>query len=228
MNVLVVGASGLCGSFFLKYALESTKVAKVYTLTRSPSPPAAPQSEKLVALVEPDGKLWGHAVRGIPGDLDVLLSALGTTRAAAGAEGQYAVDHDLCVAVARAARNDKNCKSVALVSSAGAHTDSRFFYTRMKGDTERDIAALAFPHAVFLRPGILLGQRTTKHTGFGNVLATKVGQWLYRSKCQSLIWYPVKGSEVAQVGLQLALDTEGTKPRVDIVASNEILNLAKQ
>ena len=46
-----------------------------------------------------------------------------------------------------------------MVSALGADAKSRVFYNRIKGETERDIAALGLPKAMFMRPSILLGER---------------------------------------------------------------------
>lgn len=42
---------------------------------------------------------------------------------------------------------------------AGADTDSRFFYNRVKGELERDLARLAFASLTLVRPGLIGGQR---------------------------------------------------------------------
>ncbi|CCK72715.1 uncharacterized protein KNAG_0L00930 [Huiozyma naganishii CBS 8797] len=228
MNVLVIGATGLCGAHFVEYALESTKVAKLYTLSRSDWPTGQDPQGKLVKLIEPDSTLWGRAMRDIPGNLDVLICALGTTRARSNAEEQYAVDHDLTLELATVAKREKHAHTVVVVSSTGAHPESRFFYARMKGDVERDITELQFNHTVLLRPGILLGERYKPHVGYRDFLGTRFGALFYRSRFQAWALYPIRGSEVAKVGLHLALEELPEDQKVQIRESNEILDPAEK
>ena len=97
---------------------------------------------------------------------------------------------------------------------------------RMKGEIERDILALDFDHTIILRPGILLGDRDKgiNHKGFGNGTAMCIGGWLYRSRVQRLVGYPVYGDEVGKVGVHLALRENAKK--VQIVESKEILDIS--
>jgi len=50
------------------------------------------------------------------------------------------------------------------VTAVGANTRSKIFYTRTKGETERDILALNFEHTYLFRPSMLLGHREEDRT----------------------------------------------------------------
>lgn len=92
----------------------------------------------------------------------IMFSALATTRGAAGGfEKQYALEHDLNIELARAARSrtDSPTSTYVLISGAHPNSSSSFGYVRMKGDIERDILALDFSHTVILRPGLIGGRR---------------------------------------------------------------------
>ena len=41
----------------------------------------------------------------------------------------------------------------------GANPSSHFFYNRVKGELERDVATLGFPSLTFVRPGLIGGRR---------------------------------------------------------------------
>ncbi|HBH69782.1 MAG TPA: NAD-dependent dehydratase, partial [Erwinia persicina] len=43
--------------------------------------------------------------------------------------------------------------------AAGARVDSRFFYNRVKGELERDLARLGFASLTLVRPGLIGGER---------------------------------------------------------------------
>jgi uncharacterized protein YbjT (DUF2867 family) len=68
------------------------------------------------------------------------------------------VDHGYQLRVAEAARRN-GVATYVLVSSGGASPRSRIFYSRMKGELERDVEALRFPRSRILRPGLLDGER---------------------------------------------------------------------
>jgi uncharacterized protein YbjT (DUF2867 family) len=100
---------------------------------------------------------WPALVRSLGGD--VAISALGTTGRAAGSDAGFrAVDHDMVVAFAAAAR-EAGVRQMILVSSVGADARSRNFYLRLKGEVEAALRALAFERLDIVRPGLLRGER---------------------------------------------------------------------
>ncbi|CAL9729117.1 hypothetical protein MOUN0_F06260 [Monosporozyma unispora] len=226
MNALVLGATGLCGNFMLKYSIAAKEVNKVFTITRSPLQGHQDEDPKVTSYQDKDNAKWGGIIKNdIKDNIDILLTGLATTRTVAGNDFQYTIDHDLNIELAKAAK-DKGCKTLVVVSTMGANKDSHFFYPRMKGEIERDLIALGFDKTIVLRPGILLGERVKEHHGAGNGTATTLGNWFYRSRCQWLLGYPVKGEEVAKVGVYLAL--KDTKEKIQIVGSSEILKIASK
>jgi uncharacterized protein YbjT (DUF2867 family) len=132
----------------------------------------------------------------------VLFSALGTTiRAAGGEEAQRRVDHGYQLADARAARRN-GVAAYVLVSSAGASPRSRLFYSRMKGELERDVEALGFERTRLLRPGPLDGDRPERRTG--ERIALAVLRPL--SPVLPAPLRPIRASVVARAALAAALD----------------------
>lgn len=226
MNTLILGATGLCGNFMLKYSINAKDVKKVFTITRSPLPAQQAEDPKVTSFQEKDNAKWGNIIKDdIKVNIDILLTGLATTKAVGGAEFQYSIDHDLNIELAKAAK-ERGCKTLVVVSTMGANKDSRLFYPRMKGEIERDMIALGFDKTIILRPGILLGDRAKEHNGFGNGAASMVGGLFYRSRCQWLMGYPVKGEEVAKVGVYLA--SKESNEKVQIVGSSEILDIASK
>lgn len=158
-RAVVVGATGLVGSELLRLLVADDRFAAVAVLGRRSTGVAHRKvAEHVVDFDAP--RAWAPLVAG-----DVLFSALGTTiRAAGSREAQYRVDHGYQLAAARAARAN-GVGSYVLVSSAGASPGSRIFYSRMKGELERDVEALGFPRTRILRPGLLDGPRREHRTG---------------------------------------------------------------
>ncbi len=52
-----------------------------------------------------------------------------------------------------------------VVSALGADTGSRFFYSRVKGETEAALARLDYPSLTLLRPSLLDGKRSESRPG---------------------------------------------------------------
>lgn len=152
-RILLAGATGLVGSHIMQLALDHPW-ARLIALTRREAPmPAGARMEMMVA--SPEG--WPEAAGMIAPD--AVICALGTTMRKAGSEEAFrAVDHDLVVALATAARA-ANVANFVLVSSAGADAFGKAFYLKVKGETEAALTKLRFRRFDILRPGLLRGSR---------------------------------------------------------------------
>ena len=156
---VVVGGTGLVGAELLRLLLMDERFGAVVTLGRRVTGVAHPKLREHVIDFEAPGD-WSDLVRG-----DALFSALGTTVKVAGSQAaQYLVDHTYQHRAAEAARRN-GVEAYVLVSSAGASPGARIFYSRMKGELERDVEALRFPRARILRPGPLDGERREDRPG---------------------------------------------------------------
>ena len=112
--------------------------------------------------------------------VDDVYIALGTTMAAAGSQHAFrAIDHGAVLAPARAARR-AGATRCGVVSAMGADPQSRIFYSRVKGEMERDLQALGFSTLVIARPSVLAGDRHALHQAprRGEALSLAVLQWL--------------------------------------------------
>ncbi len=88
---------------------------------------------------------------------EVSISCLGTTMKQAGSQAAFrAVDHDLVLAVARAAR-EAGARQFVSVSSVGASSRSSNFYLKTKGEVEDALRAMDFERLDLIRPGLLTG-----------------------------------------------------------------------
>jgi len=151
--VLVVGATGLIGRCVMEQAVSQPWV-RLVALTRREAPmPRGALMEMLVA--DPSG--WQDAVATIAPD--AIICALGTTIAKAGSEEAFrAVDHDLVLSVARAAKA-AGVANFVLISSTGADPHAKAFYLAVKGQTEVALGKLRLRRLDILRPGLLRGRR---------------------------------------------------------------------
>jgi len=150
---IVIGATGLVGSWLVQLLLKDDRFISIKILARRTSGINHQKlQEYIINFDEPEQ--WKHLVKG-----DVLFSALGTTLKAAGSkDAQYKIDHNYQFAVAKAAAQN-NVPVYVLISAAMANEHSRIFYTRMKGELERDIIPLPFKYIHIIQPGMLVGHR---------------------------------------------------------------------
>ena len=103
-----------------------------------------------------------HGIDEVVRPADAAFCCLGTTIRKAGSQDAFrAVDHDLVVRFAKDARL-ANVKSFHVVSAMGADPASRVFYSRVKGEMERDVAALPLPRVCVYRPSLILAQRAER------------------------------------------------------------------
>ncbi|KAI0133665.1 hypothetical protein BJ170DRAFT_172249 [Xylariales sp. AK1849] len=154
----VIGSTGLVGSHILSTLLGLDAVKAIHTISRR-----APKSEgaKLSAHIEADNTKWSSALISISPLPDVVFSALGTTRAAAGGiANQWKIDHDLNIDLAKAA-HASGIKTFVFISSGGTRglLAGSVPYSKMKQGVEDTIKDLGFEQAIILRPGAILGKR---------------------------------------------------------------------
>ena len=68
-----------------------------------------------------------------------------------------AIDYGMTLAAARAAKN-AGATEVHLISAIGADTQSKIFYSRLKGEIERDLLKMNFERTLIYQPSIKIGR----------------------------------------------------------------------
>lgn len=151
-TLLLVGATGLVGSAVRDKALDDPRVEQLVALSRRQLPPAARLHNHVVDFdrLTGDEPWWS---------VDAVICTLGTTRAKAGSRKAFRrVDHDYPLAVAKYARA-AGTPAFVLTSALGASTRAPFFYSRTKGELERDVRACRYPSLTIVRPSLIGGER---------------------------------------------------------------------
>ncbi|SFB94877.1 Uncharacterized conserved protein YbjT, contains NAD(P)-binding and DUF2867 domains [Flexibacter flexilis DSM 6793] len=165
MKALLIGATGATGHDLLELLLQNDDYQQVDVFVRRD---LGIKHDKLRTHIIDFGKPeeWAHLVTG-----DVLFSCLGTTLKVAGSQAQQRiVDYDYQLAFAKAAKaNAVNC--YVLVSSSGASSQSRIFYSKMKGELEDAVKALQFSKLLIFNPPLLERKNSDRKM---EVLALKV------------------------------------------------------
>jgi uncharacterized protein YbjT (DUF2867 family) len=148
VKLLLAGGTGLIGQAFLACA-QSTKL-HITAVGRRPTGMA---TEDIVADFA---------------DLPAMPSAriavctLGTTIRAAGSQDAFrALDFDAVIAFATAAK-EVGVAHFLTVTAVGANPNSSVFYSRVKGEVERELSSMNFRRLDIVRPGLLLGNRTER------------------------------------------------------------------
>lgn len=152
MKLLIIGATGLLGRHVLEKALANTEIKSIVAPVRRH---LASHPKLFSPIVDfdhlPKSADWWQA--------DAVICTLGTTIKVAGSQDAFRrVDHDYVLEAARLARQH-GTPTFVLTSAMGANVDSRFFYNRVKGEVESDLAESGFTSLTFVRPGLIGGKR---------------------------------------------------------------------
>jgi uncharacterized protein YbjT (DUF2867 family) len=156
MRALLIGATGATGKDLLDLLLKDDSFHQVDIFVRRE---LGIHHEKLrIHVIDFDKpEQWKHLVKG-----DVFFSCLGTTLKAAGSkEAQWKVDYDYQYQFAKFSR-ENNVNNYVLVSSGFSSPNSRFFYTRMKGQLEEAVKALGFPKLAIFNPPVLIRKNSDR------------------------------------------------------------------
>jgi len=157
-RALVFGSSGFVGSHLLGGLLNCSDYGQVTAVARKSLNITHPRLKTVIGDY--------NSLAGLKSEIgaDEVFIALGTTKANSPKRDEYyQVDHEYPVLAAQIAK-ERGAKSVFLVTAVGANPNSRFFYVRTKGETERDVIALNFEHTHIFRPSMIIGNRKEKRS----------------------------------------------------------------
>lgn len=211
-RALVAGGTGLVGRHLL--AELSRRGVPTVAVGRRPGEPIGSMEWRIADLA-------ALTAADVPAGTDAAFCCLGTTIKKAGSKGEFRrVDHDLVLAFAKAARA-AGVAQLHVVSAKGADPASRIFYSRVKGEVERDLAALGFPCLVLYRPSLIGGERAERRPA--EKFAMGAARWLS----------PILPADVRMVPAQAIARCMLTRaqrvpppPGVTVVPSRDILRSA--
>ncbi len=210
MRVMLLGATGLVGGLTLRRLLDDPRCGAVVAPTRRPLALTHGKLENPVLAFDalPTSPEWAR--------VDAVICALGSTMAQAGSrEAFHRIDHDYPLAFARLAKAQE-AQTYVLNSAAGANPQSSIFYSRVKGELERDLRALGFNSLTLVRPGLIGGERTEVRRGerFALTVLGALGPVLPRA------WRINPATEIARALVEAAL---APQPGEHVVASSTLV-----
>ncbi len=158
-TVIILGATGLTGSYLLELLLNSHDYKKVKVFTRRAIGKTHPKLEEVVCNVL---KLEEQADQFTA---DEVFVCIGTTKAKTpDKQLYYAIDYGIPTTSAKLAERNK-IPTFSVISAIGANAQSSVFYSRTKGEMERDILKCDILNILIYRPSLIYGNRKDKRLG---------------------------------------------------------------
>ena len=163
-TAILFGSTGFIGSYLLQELLNNNDYEQITIVVRKPQNITHPKLKTLIGDLHTLPQLKENITA------DEIFIALGTTKSQTPDEkAYYQIDHDYPVLAAKIAKAT-GAKSIFIVSSIGANVNSSVFYTRTKGEVERDIIAIDFDHTHIFEPSMIMGNRIQSRPSYESIL----------------------------------------------------------
>lgn len=211
-TAIVLGSSGLTGSYLLKMLLDCSYYNRVISFVRKESGVKHNKlAEYIINFDKPE--LYRDLVKG-----DDLYCCLGTTIKKARSQEAFEKIDAFYPAIFADIAAVNNVKQFLIISSTGANIDSSNFYLRTKGKCEEAIQAANIPSISIFRPSLLLGERKESRP------SEKISQGIMPLLSVLMIgklkrYRPIKAKTVAQAMFVIARQK---KEGIHIYESEEI------
>jgi len=217
-KALVIGATGLIGKSVVNQLIQNEAYEKITIFVRKSSGFIHEKVEEIIVNFDRLEEYEQYF------QVDDVFSCLGTTiKIAKTKENFRKVDYDYSVKVAELA-SKATVQNFLLISSMGANSDSNIFYSKVKGEVERDVKKLHFTGLFIFRPSLLLGER--KEVRIGEKVAEKISvimPFLFTGPFKKYI--PIKGETVAKAMINYALSGITGE---QIIESNSIERMSRK
>src|SRR5690554_3886434 len=217
MKVVVAGATGLTGGFLINELENDSDFESVVALTRNSRKDSGKTRWKVVDYEDTE------ALKEITEGVDIVFCCLGTTIKKAGSqEAFYKVDYEYVINLARAARSN-NVRQFSVMSSIGADSKSKIFYSRVKGGMEDTLRGLGFDELIIFNPSLLLGPRAERRLGERiGVFFGKLFSSLLFGKMKN--YHPIHVSNIAKAMIS---EAKTVKNRISTLVYSDIIKKSK-
>lgn len=213
-TAIVLGGTGLTGNLLIKRLLADDTYGCIKLFSRKPS---GIKSEKVEEFV---GDLFQLDQFKDDFTADEVFCCIGTTSAKTKDRSVYkAIDFGIPSAAARLARENK-ISAFLVISSMGANTRSKIFYSRTKGEMEQAVSDEKIPFTYILRPSLILGTREKRRFGESlGALVLKISSVFLVGPLKK--YRAIEADCIAAAMIHLAL----SKPPSGIVISDKLQEL---
>jgi len=158
-TAIVLGGTGLTGNLLIKRLLADDSYAGIKLFSRNESGIGSEKIEEFIG----DLLQLEHFKNDFTAD--EVFCCIGTTSAKTKDRSVYkAIDFGIPFTAARLAK-ENNIPTFLVISSMGANTRSKIFYSRTKGEMEQAVLGEKIPHTYILRPSLILGKRAETRMG---------------------------------------------------------------
>jgi len=213
-TAVIIGATGLIGSYLLEQLLDDPTYNKVKLIVRRPFPINDPKAE--VSVIDfTDHASFKNAIE----ISHAVFCAVGTTqKKVKGDKIAYRkVDYDIPVTAAKLCA-ETGVQQFLLVSAVGANSNSGNFYLNLKGEVEDAVKAMNIPAISIFRPSLLMGKHPEARPGESAAqLIMPAISFLLPSK-----YKPIHARDVAKAMIAASKDP---KPRFKVYEFKEMKNL---
>ena len=213
-TAIIFGATGLIGDILLQKLIADDAYEKITVVARRP----LTLKHKKINFIETDfDNLKNHAAQIVGDD---IFCCIGTIQKKTPDLKIYKkIDYSYPLDFAAIGLKNGS-SSYNLISSMSANANSRFFYTKLKGELERDLSTMPFKTINIYRPSLLDGERTGTRTAENFFI--KAMRFINPLLFGSLKKYrSIKAEVVAEAMLQ---EAKKEAPGIHIYQSDEIAN----
>jgi uncharacterized protein YbjT (DUF2867 family) len=216
-SAIILGATGLTGSYVLDELLNNPEYTKVIVFSRRP---LEIENEKLQVfecdvLNLEEQKDYFKA--------DEVYVCIGTTNNKTPNKKLYRdIDFGIPVTAAQLCRENR-IDNIAVMSSLGANSKSSVFYTKTKGEMEESVLEMEIPNTYLLRPAMIMGPRKERRLGetLGKMLTFIINPLLQGSLKK---YKGIHAETIAKAMINLCNEKSDLK---EIIESDKIWEIAK-
>ncbi len=200
-TAIILGSSGLTGSYLLELLLNHDEYKNVKIFVRKKLALSHPKLKQIVCDLF---KLEDYKDEFFA---DVVYCCIGTTKAKTPDLAEYkAIDFGIPVNVAKLCE-DNNIPTLSVISAINADKNSKFFYARTKGQMEEKVLRYNIKNIYIYRPSLIYGKREDFRLGekIGFIVFKTIGAFLKPK------YRPISGKELANAMVLGAKTKNGKK-----------------
>lgn len=214
-TAVIIGASGLIGTHLVQQMLLDDHFATIRILVRKELPIIHPKLQQEIVNFNDCDDYTNKFGKG-----NSIFCCIGTTqkKVKGDNEAYKKIDFDIAINAAKIGI-ENNFKKFLIVSSAGANSNSKNFYLRLKGKIENALKVIPFYSICIFRPGQLLGKRNEYRRGEQFIQgATNFISLFLIGTLQK--YHSIKASDVAKA---MIAESKNAKPGLHILEYKEMI-----